>query len=130
MAKAINWPPAFREEILGEDAETERIALRLGDLYYQNRYWTPDEEVDIRVNHKKIRKAVIVGDLRQCAIRDLEPEDFRRQKRALQNRDAVLGFLAETYHQPVNEDTRVTVVTYRNRPVIPEEVEAADDPHL
>lgn len=130
MAKAINWPLAFREEILGEDAEAERLALRLGDLYYKNRYWTPDEEVDIRVNHKKIRKAVIIGDLRQCAIRDLGPEEFRRQKRALQSREAILRFLEETYHQPVDENTLITVVTYRNRPIVPEEVEAADDPHL
>ena len=30
MAKAINWPAAFRDEVIGEDCSGERIALRLG----------------------------------------------------------------------------------------------------
>jgi hypothetical protein len=130
MAKAINWPLQFREEVIAEDCESEYCAFRLGDLYYENRYWVPDEVVDIRVNHKKIRKGVVVGDLRRCAIRELSPEDLRRQKRALQTREAVIRFLAETYNQPVDENTPVTIVCYKNQPVIPEEVEAQDDPHM
>lgn len=123
MAKAINWPSDFREEILAEDIVQERIALRLGDLYYNNRYWTPDEVVDIRVNQLKVRKGVIVGDLRQCAIRDLSAADLRGQKQSLREREAIAQFLAKSYGQPVDLDTLVTVVTYRNLPVIPEEIE-------
>lgn len=130
MAKAINWPRQFRDEVIAEDCETERCAFRLGNLYYENRYWVPDEVVDIRVDHKKIRKAVVVGDLRQCALRDLSPEDLRRVKNALQTKEALMRFLSETYNQPVDENTLVTIVTYKNRPIVPEEMETQDDPHM
>ena len=130
MAKAINWPIQFRDEVIAEDTQREYCALRLGNLYYENRYWVPDEIVDIRVNHKKIRKAVIVGDLRQCAIHDLSTQDLQRLKRDLQNRDALIRFLTETYQQPVDANTLVTVVTYQNHPIVPEEMETQDDPHM
>ncbi len=130
MAKAINWPLQFRDEVIAEDCEQERVALRLGELYYQNRYWVPDEVVDIRVNHKKIRKAVVQGDLRQCAIGDLTDADLARQKSTLRSREALIRFLAETYNQPVNEQSLVTIVTYKNQPVVPEEMETQDDPHM
>jgi hypothetical protein len=130
MAKAINWPLAFREEIIAEDSASEHIAFRLGGLYYENRYWVPEEVVDIRVNHKKIRKAVVIGDLRQCTLKELSAEDLRKQKQALQSHEAIARFLAETYNQPVDENTLVTVVTYRNHPIILEEMEQADDPHM
>jgi hypothetical protein len=123
MAKAINWPLAFRDEILAEDAESLRIALRLGTLYYENRYWVPDEVVDIRVNHLKVRQAVIIGDLRQCAIGALNAQDYAQLKSTLHSRDNVLSFLAANYEKPVDNDTLVTVVTYRNLPVVAEEIE-------
>jgi 3-methyladenine DNA glycosylase AlkD len=123
VAKAINWPLPFRDEVLAEDSEQERIALRVGSLYYDNRYWVPDEVVDIRVNHKKVRLGRVVGDLRQCPICELSTEDFKRLKKPLQNQQAVIDFLAETYNQPVNMDTLVTIVTYQNHPVIQEEIE-------
>lgn len=129
MAKAINWPLQFREEVIAEDCQQERVAFRLGDLYYQNRYWVPDEVVDIRVNHKKIRRAVVVGDLRQCPIAALTPEDFQRQKSRLRTPQAVIDYLSQTYNQPVDAQTLVTIVTYRNQPVIPDELEVDDDPH-
>jgi hypothetical protein len=130
MAKAINWPLAFREEVISEDCENLYSAFRLGSLYYENRYWVPDEVVDIRVNHKKIRKAQVVGDLRQCAICELTESDFRQQKTSLRTPEALIRFLAETYNQSVDEQTPVTIVTYRNQPVIPEEIEQQDDPHM
>lgn len=130
MAKAINWPREFRDEILAEDCEQERCAFRLGDLYYLNRYWVPDEVVDIRVNHLKVRKATITRDLRQCPIRALTAEDFACQKSALSTPEAVTEFLAKTYNQPVTPDTPVTVVYYKNHPIDPDELEQPDDPHL
>lgn len=130
MAKAINWPLAFRDEIIAEDCDALHIAFRLGRLYYDNRYWVPEEVVDIRVNHKKIRKATVVGDLRQCAIRDLSAEDLACQKTSLRSHEAIIEFLSTTYQQPVDDSTLVTIVTYRNQPIIPEEMEEADDPHL
>jgi hypothetical protein len=130
MAKAINWPLLFREEVLAEDSESERLALRLGDLYYHNRYWVPDEEVDIRVNHKKIRKAMITRELRQCPLKDLQVDDLQRLKASLRTLDGLIQFLSQTYNRSVLPSSLVTVVTYRNCPVIPEEVEMDDDPHM
>lgn len=130
MAKAINWPRAFRDEIIGEDALSERIALRLGSLYYENRYWVPDEVVDIRCDHKKIRKATVVGDLRQMPVGAFSDAEFARLKSSLKTPQAVIDFLAATYNQPVDAQTPVTVVTYRNHPLVPDEVEAQDDPHM
>ncbi len=130
MAKAINWPLVFREEVIAEDCDALRVACRLGSLYYENRYWVPDEIVDIRVNHKKIRKAKVVGDLRQCALKELTAEDFQRLKSTLKTPEALGRFLSETYAQPVDADTLITLVTYQNLPVVPEEIEAPDDPHI
>jgi hypothetical protein len=130
MAKAINWPLQFRDEVMAEGTDTMHSAFRLGSLYYEHRYWVPDEIVDIRVNHKKVRKAVIVGDLRQCAIQDLSDEDLQGQKQPLRTREALMRFLSETYNQPVDVDTLVTIVTYRNHPIVPEEMETQDDPHM
>jgi hypothetical protein len=130
MAKAINWPQRFREEVIGEDTEQSHCAFRLGQLYYENRYWVPDEVVDIRVNHRCIRKAKVLGDLRQCTIRDLSEEDLQRQKRDLRTKAAIIQFLSETYSQPVDENTLVTIVTYQNFPVVPEEMDVQDDNHM
>lgn len=130
MAKAINWPLVFRDEVIGEDCESLHCAFRLGSLYYENRYWVPDEVVDIRVNHKKIRKAVVVGDLQQCPIDALTDDQLRLQKTTLRTKERLIRFLSDTYNQPVDEKTLVTIVTYRNQPIVQEEMEQQDDPHM
>jgi hypothetical protein len=129
MAKAINWPLAFREEILDEDNDGLRLALRLGELYFINRYWVPDEIIDVRVNHKKIRKGIIVGDLRQMPLTQLSPEDRQHLKASLRDPQALQEYLSQTYQTPVTSETLVTLITYRNLPLIPDEVEVEDDPH-
>ncbi len=128
MAKAINWPAEFRDEILAEDTESIFCAFRLGTLYYEGGYWTPGEEVDIRCNHLKIRRAVVEGDLQRCRVGDLSPDLLARQKGRLQSIPAVIAFLTETYDRPVDENTELTVVCYRNLPVVPENVESEPDP--
>jgi hypothetical protein len=70
MAKAINWPLEFHEEVLSEDSDHPKIALRIGDLYFNNGYFANNEVVDIRVNHKIVRKAVITDDLKLYKIKD------------------------------------------------------------
>ena len=130
MAKAINWPVAFREEVLAEDTHKIHVALRLGDLYYANRYWVDGEVVDIRINHLKARKATVVGDLKQVRIADLSSEDFVALKSTLKSVDAVVTFLATTYDQPVTSETLVTLVYYRNHEIDPENCDVQDDPHL
>ena len=130
MPKAINWPQQFREEVIAETTEQICCAFRLGNLYYENRYWVPDEVVDIRVNHRRIRKGQVLGDLRQCAIQDLTDEDLSHQKVGLRTKDALIHFLAETYNQPVDENTLVTIVTYKNFPIVPDEMDVQDDAHM
>jgi hypothetical protein len=130
MAKAINWPLAFRDEVISEDCEAERCAFRLGRLYYEHRYWVPGEIVDIRVNHLKVRKAEITRELKLCRIRELGPEDLGCQKKSLQSIPAVVQYLVDTYNQPVDPEAEITIVYYRNLPINPQEMEVADDPHL
>lgn len=130
MAKAINWPAAFREEVINETTDTLRCALRLGRLYYDNHYWVDGETVVIRVNHKVIRKAVVMGELKCCPINQLGDQDYACQKQSLKSAEAVSRFLAETYGQPVTPETEVTVVYYQNLPLDPEIMEVEDDPHM
>lgn len=130
MSKAINWPAAYRQTVLEEDTDTLRCAFRLGRLYYDHTYWVDGEEVDIRVNHKIIRKGVIVGALKCCPISQLAPADFAAQKAGVQSIDEAVAFLTQTYNQPVTPSTEVTVVYYRNCPLDPEILEVEDDPHM
>ncbi len=130
MAKAINWPREFREEILAEDTHKKYCALRLGNLYFENQYWVPNEIVDIRVNHLKVRQAEVTDPLRQVPIAELTAEDFLGLKSSLQSVPAVVAYLAQTYQQPVSPESLVTLVWYRNQPLVEDEVERADDPHL
>lgn len=130
MAKAIHWPLQFRDEILADSVEKRCSAIRLGTLYYDNQYWVSDEVVDIRVNHKKIRKGVVVGELKCCMVGELTAADLAAYRQGFTNPQAVAEYLAANYNQPVDEATIVTVVYYKNLPVIPEDIEQADDPHL
>jgi hypothetical protein len=129
MAKAIHWPLAFREVVLEEDTTTRRCALRLGSLYFDHQFWVPGEVVDIRVNHLKVRKAEVVGELKLCRIDQLTAEDFAALKPGLDSVEAVVDYLARTYERPVTPETEVTVVYYRNHPIDWNEVEQPDDPH-
>ncbi|MGE0199882.1 MAG: hypothetical protein AB7P76_02805 [Candidatus Melainabacteria bacterium] len=134
MAKAINWPAQFREAVLNEPADSLHTAVRPGALYFDHGYWVDGEEVDIRVNHLKVRKAVIEGDLRKAAIAELTGDELQMLKPGLQTPEAVLDFLTATYPthegQPFTLATPVTVVRYRNRAIDPEHLEEADDPHM
>lgn len=123
MAKAINWPLSFRQAVLNEDETALRIAVRLGDLYYENRFWVDGEVVDIRVDSKKTRKAVVHGDPKRCTIQELTPEDYAALKPGLDTQDALIAYLQQTYEQPVAPDTVVTVVAYKNLPVDEAEIE-------
>jgi len=129
MAKAINWPGSFRDEVIGESTEKLCCAFRLGRLYYDNQYWVDGEVIDIRVNHIIIRKALIVGEMKCCPISDLTPEDFDCQKSSIQSQEAVVQFLATTYDQLVTPDMEISIVYYRNQPLDPAVLEVPDDPH-
>lgn len=127
MAKAINWPKQFREAILAEDSQSVFCAIRLGELYYEGQYWVSGEEIDIRCNHLKIRRAVIVDDLKLCRIQELLVEDLTKFRAGIDTVPLVVQYLADTYNQPVNENTVVTVVYYKNLPMDVDLVEADGD---
>ena len=128
MSKAINWPIEFYEEVLNEDCETPKIALRLGSLYFDNGYYLPDEIVDIRVDHKIVRQGKIVGEMKLLKIDDLNEETLNQYKSSLRQNSEVLNFLKKNYNKPVDEKTEVTVITYKNLPV--EKQEITDDQHI
>ncbi|MDD3013959.1 MAG: hypothetical protein PHC34_09685 [Candidatus Gastranaerophilales bacterium] len=127
MAKAINWPQEFYEEIINEDSDNLKIALRIGDLYFNNGYFVDGEIVDIRVDHKIIRKALIIDDLKLYKIKDLPDNIVSLNKDRLKSKSEIISFLTNNYNQPVDEETSVTVITYKNLPF--EKRDIVDDPH-
>jgi hypothetical protein len=129
MAKAINWPLQFRDEILAEDCITVFSAFRTGSLYYDNQYWVPDEIVDIRVNHKKVRQATVIGELLLLPVKALTPNHLSHYKKSLQTHALVVDFLAQQYNQPVTSETLITVVHYVNHAIDYNCLEQDDDPH-
>lgn len=128
MSKAINWPEEFYNEILNENIDEPKIALRLGSLYFDNGYYTDGDIVDIRVNHKIVREAKIIGDMKLMKLKDLSPDLLSMNKKRLNQKNEIINFLEKTYNKPVNEETNITVITYSHLPL--KEDEKFDDPHL
>ena len=128
MAKAINWPQELYDEVINEDMDTPRVALRLGTLYYDNGYYVNDETVDIRVNHKIVHKGRIIDEMSIAKIGELSDDTLSKYKSTLRDKSKVINFLASNYKQPVDEQTVVTIVTYKNIPF--ENDEEMDDPHV
>ena len=127
MAKAINWPQEFYDEVINESIDNPKIALRIGSLYFDNGYYVNGEIVDIRVNHKKVRKAQIIEDMRLAKIKDLSGEDIKMYKGSLHDKSSIINFLSQNYNQSLDEETEVTIINYKNLPL--EEGEIHDDPH-
>jgi hypothetical protein len=128
MSKAINWPKWLYDEIINEDSENIRTALRLGTIYFDNGYYVDGEIVDIRVDNKVVRKAVIVGNMHTSQIRDLSREVIGMYKDSLKLKSEIISFLSTNYNKPVDDQTLVTVITYRNLPV--GTLDESDDPHM
>lgn len=127
MAKAINWPEEFYEEVMSEDMESERTAIRLGSVYFDNGYFTDKEIIDIRVDHKVVRKAIISGESKLLKINELSDEDMSKYKKSMANKSDLIKFLSKNYNQQVNEQTEITLITYKNLDIVPPE---DDDPHM
>lgn len=128
MAKTINWPEQFYNEIISEDSISPKIALRLGTLYYDNNYYSDNEIVDIRVNHKPVRKAKIIGEMMVLQIKDLMDNILLFCKSSLREKADIINFLANNYNRSVDDNTVITVITYQNLPY--EYYEGIDDPHV
>ncbi|OGI19677.1 MAG: hypothetical protein A2287_03805 [Candidatus Melainabacteria bacterium RIFOXYA12_FULL_32_12] len=128
MAKAINWPEEFYDEVINEDLDRPKIALRLGTLYYDNGYYVNGEAVDIRVNHKIVRRAKIIDEMRIAKIKELSDDILSMYKSTLREKSKVISFLASSYNKTVDEEAVVTIVIYQNIPL--ESNEEIDDPHV
>ena len=127
MAKAINWPKEFLSEIMSEHSGIQRIALRLGSIYFDNGYYAPDEIIDIRVDHKIVKKGQIIGDMKLLKIKDISDDLLSLNKSGLKKKENTITFLSKNYEQQVDENTTVTVITYIN---IPSHLDdQVDDPH-
>ena len=127
MAKAINWPKEFYNEVILEDMDSPRIAIRPGSSYYDNSYYTPNEIIDIRVDHKVVRKGIISGDVKLLKIKEISDEDLAKYKKSMGNKTDLINFLSKNYNQQINEDNEVTLITYKNLEIVPSE---NDDPHM
>jgi len=128
MAKAINWSQEFYDEVMTEDSEYPKTALRLGSIYFDNGYYVKGEIVDVRVEGKVVRNAQIIGDMELYKIKALPEDVISCYKSSLQEREKIIKFLSSNYNQPVDEETPVTVVTYRNLPGLTHY--DVDDPHM
>lgn len=129
MAKAINWPAEFLDEILNENEDDIKVAFRLGSIYFDHTYYIPEEIVDIRCDHKVVRQGIIVGDMKLCKINELTECILSKQKKRLQSIDAAVEFLKQTYQQDTTPETTITVVFYKNLKTETEE-NKVDDPHM
>jgi len=129
MAKAINWPKEFYEEVMSEDTDSQKIAIRPGSIYYENGYYTDKEIIDVRVNHKIVRKGFIDGDMRLLKIKDISDEDLNKYKSALRDKTNLINFLSDNYKLELNEESEVTLISYKNLDIaIPDDDD--DDPHM
>lgn len=128
MAKAINWPKDFYNEVISEDTDSFFIALRPGSLYSDTKYYAKGEVVDVRVDHKIVRKAVIAKDMITAKIKDLDYSILGYFKKGYQSTRKVADFLETNYNKPIDEASTVTVITYYNLPV--EQDVEYDDPHM
>lgn len=129
MAKAINWPEQYLNEVINENSQDQKAAIRLGSLYVDHCYYVPDEVVDIRVNHKVIRQGIIQGEMKLCKISELTEDDLKKLKSDIQNTQQIVEFLAKTYNEEVTPETTITVVYYRNISSSKDN-ERVDDPHM
>lgn len=123
MPKTINWPLQCFDAVRTTSDESIQMAVRLGTLYFEHQYWVAGDVVDIRVNSEVIRSAEIVGEMKSCAIRDLSPSDVLCFKPNYQSHEGIVSFLQTTYpdkhaEHPITLDTIVSVVYYKNQPVL------------
>lgn len=121
MSKAINWPEKYAEEILKENKNEIKIAIRLGTLYDENEYYKQDDIVDIRTGDKILRKAQIACPTKTTKIKNIATSDLYRLKGDLHSNDSIVKFLTDTYNKKVDEETTVTIITYKNLDIVEEE---------
>lgn len=128
MAKAINWPKEYYEEILNEDFDTVKIAIRPDTLYYDTNYYTLGEVVDLRVDHRVLRKAVIADEMMSFRINEIPDELLKSVKKNIVHQSDVINFLKTYYNRDFDENSLVTLISYRN--LNDADAELREDPRL
>lgn len=128
MSKALNWPARFYDEVLSENTDDRRIALRIGSVYYDNSYYPQGEIIDIRVDHKVVRKGQIIDDMRLLKIKELTDEQISQYKSSLNSKSQIIKFLSDNYGRHVDENTAVTVISYKN--IATNQNDSIEDPHM
>lgn len=118
MAKAINWPKEFRDEILQENKDEIKIALRIGPFYAECGYYEENDIVDIRADEEILRKASIPCPPKVTTIKNLATSDLYRLKEVLRDKDSIVNFLSKTYNKEVDENSEITVITYKNLGIV------------
>ncbi|MEI7473284.1 MAG: hypothetical protein WCK67_00765 [bacterium] len=128
MPKAINWSENFYDEVIAEKNDEEVIAIRPGSLYFDNAYYVKGDPVEIRVGGNIVRRGIISQEMQLMTIDQLSDELLAKYKSTLRQKADVLSFISEYYKVDTALNSIVTVVFYKNLPLI-ERIEI-DDPHL
>lgn len=128
MPKAINWAESFYDEVLSEDCESDKLAIRPGSLYFDNSYYVVGDTVDIRVNGNIIRRGIITKNMELCKIQNLSEDILSGCKSTLRQKADVISFIREYYKQEADNNSKVTLIFYKNLPI--ENSLECDDPHL
>lgn len=125
MPKAINWPAQFKQQLLDDSEGERRMALRPKAIYFEHRYWTDGDIVDLRANGEVLRSARIVGEMKCCPINALLLDDLAAFLPGVMTMDALCDYLQVTYPEchaaePISPETLVSVVYYENLPLLVE----------
>lgn len=128
MPKSINWSEEFYNEVINEEVKSFKIALRPGSLYADNNYFRKNDIVDIRINHKIVRKALVCNDTIIAKIEELPDNIISLFKSSYQSRELIIEFLKKTYNKPINKNSIVTIIPYINLPLTIDK--KVDDPHM
>lgn len=128
MAKTINWPQQFHDEVINEVEDSIKLAIRPGRLYYDTHYYKKGDIVDIRIENTVVRRAMVHDDLKIITVKDIQQVELNLFKKSLQSKEAIINFLSERYDLCADENTEVTLIAYRNMDLV--DTSENEDPHF
>ena len=68
-----------------------------------------------------MRKAQIACPTKTTKIKNIATSDLYRLKGDLHSNDSIVKFLTDTYNKKVDEETTVTIITYKNLDIVEED---------
>ncbi len=114
MPKTIQWNEEFEQEILNEKTGSIQIAIRPGRLYFDTQYFKKGDIVDIRVQNKVIRKAMIQNEPKLIQINELTHSEYNVLKSSINTKEKLKYFLEKNYKTELDDTSEITVITYNN----------------